>query len=428
MTIPSASSRPRVVITGLGVISPLGLTLADFWGGLTAGRSGLTRITQFDASALPCQIAGEVKGFEPKRYMDVKDARRMARCSQMAVATAREAVADAGFAAGFPDPERVGVLLGTAVGGLDKTDEGATVLRTQGFGRVSPFSVPESAPNMPAHHVSKAFQALGPLTTCVTACASGTQSVGEAAEMIRRGAADVMITGGVEAAITDLAIGGFAAMRAMPIHYNDAPERSSRPFDKDREGFVFSEGCAILILERLEHALARGARLYAEVLGHASSSDAYHVAAPDPSGAGAIRAMRWAIQAAGVEPTEIDYINAHGSSTPLNDAGETLAIKRVFGEHAYNLPISSTKSMIGHPMGASGALEAVACALTIHHSLIHPTINYETPDPECDLDYVPNAARPAPVRTTLSNSFGLGGQNACLVLRSYGPTNGHPAG
>lgn len=412
-------AQTRVVITGLGAISPLGLTYRQLWEGLLAGRSGITRITQFDASGLPCQIAGEVKGFEPRQYMDAKDARRMARCSQLAVAAAREAVADAGFTNGFPNHERVGVLLGTAIGGLDKTDEGTTVLRKQGYARVSPFSVPESAPNMPAHHVSKAFRALGPLTTCVTACASGTQSVGEAAELIRRGWADVVITGGVEAAISDMTIAGFVAMRAMPISYNDAPARSSRPFDKNREGFVFSEGCAILVLERLEHALARGAPIYAEVLGYASSSDAFHVAAPDPTHAGAIRAMRWALQYAGVKPEEIDYINAHGSSTPLNDAGETFAIKTVFGEHAYNIPISSTKSMIGHPMGASGAMEAIACALTLRDGRIHPTINYETPDPECDLDYVPNSPREARVNTTLSNSFGLGGQNACLVLRKF---------
>ncbi|MDW8326426.1 MAG: beta-ketoacyl-ACP synthase II [Anaerolineales bacterium] len=409
----------RVVITGLGAISPLGLTVHEFWDGLTHGRSGIGRITQFDASGLPCQIAGEIRGFDPRKFLDHKDVRRMARCSQIAVATAHEALTDAGLIEGFADPERVGVLLGSAIGGLDRLDEGARVLRTQGVSRVSPFSVPESVINMPAHHVSKAYRALGPLNTCVTACAAGTQAVGEAAEVIRRGVADVMITGGVEAAICDLTIAGFVAMRAMPTSYNDAPERSSRPFDKHREGFVFSEGCAILILERLEHALARGAKIYAEVMGYASSADAYHVAVPDPSGAGAIRAMKWALKYSGVRPEEISYINAHGSSTPLNDANETAAIKHVFGEQAYNIPISSTKSMIGHSMGASGALEAVACTLSLYHQLLHPTINYETPDPDCDLDYIPNVARPAVVNYTLSNSFGLGGQNACLILRRY---------
>ncbi len=426
MSAPAAPHRPRIVITGVGAISPLGLTAPDFWGGLTAGRSGITRITQFDASALPCQVAGEIKGFDPRQFLDAKDARRMARCSQVAVATAHEAMADAGLAAGFPDPERAGVLMGTAIGGLDKTDEGAQVLRKHGHARVSPFTVPESVPNMPAHHVSHVFRALGPLTTCVTACAAGTQALGEAAEVIRRGAADIMLAGGVEAAVIDLTLAGFSAMRALPVHFNDAPERSSRPFSLDREGFVFSEGCALMVLERLEHALARGARIYAEVLGYASSSDAYHVAVPDPTGAGAVRAMRWALRDAGIAPEAVDYINAHGSSTPVNDSGETTAIKLVFGEHAYNVPISSTKSMIGHPMGASGALEALACVYTLRDGLIHPTINYETPDPECDLDYVPNVARRAPVQTTLSNSFGLGGQNACLVLRRV-DHNGHAA-
>ncbi|MGQ0603089.1 MAG: beta-ketoacyl-ACP synthase II [Anaerolineales bacterium] len=411
--------RARVVITGLGAITPLGLTRHETWKAFLAGRSGIGRITQFDASGLPCQIAGEVKGFEPRKYLDVKDARRMARCSQLAVAAAQEALVDSGFNGGFPDPERVGTLLGTAIGGLDKTDEGTTTLRKQGHARVSPFSVPESVPNMPAHHVSKALRALGPLNTVVTACASGTQAVGEATELIRRGMADIVISGGVEASITDMTIGGFSAMRAMPTSFNDRPEKASRPFDKDREGFIFSEGCAILLVEELNHALARGAHIYAEVLGYASSSDAYHVAAPDPTHAGAIRAMQWALRYAGVTPDEIDYINAHGSSTPINDPAETAAIKHVFGERAYNIPVSSTKSMIGHPMGAAGAIEGMVCALSLHHGVLHPTINYETPDPECDLDYVPNTARPANLRTTLSNSFGLGGQNACLVLRKF---------
>jgi 3-oxoacyl-(acyl-carrier-protein) synthase len=273
---------------------------------------------------------------------------------------------------------------------------------------------------MAAHHIAHRFHVLGPSCTISTTCATGTQAVGEAAELIRRGAVDTVIAGGVEGVIRDFALGGFAAMRGLPLNFNDRPEKASRPFDKDREGFVFSEGCGVLVLEHLEHALARGARIYAEVLGHAASSDGYHMAAPDPQAAGAIRAMKWALTDAGVQPEEIDYINAHGTSTPANDATETLAIKRLFGEAAYGIPISSTKSMIGHPMGAAGALEAIVCALTIHHKIIHPTINYETPDPECDLDYVPNVKREAVVRRTLSNSFGLGGQNACVVLGQYG--------
>jgi len=413
------NSRTRVVITGLGAITPLGLNLKEFWDGLVAGRSGITRISQFDASNLPCQIAGEVKGFDPTQFIDFKEARRMSRCSQLAIATAKEGLADAGFDGDFPDPERVGVVYGTAIGGLEKVDEGMTALRKQGYSKVNPFAVPASVPNMAAHHISEVYHTLGTLTTIVTACASGTQAVGEAAELIRRGTAEIVITGGVEATIRDFAIGGFCAMRALPINYNDAPEKASRPFNKDREGFIYSEGCAVLILEKLEHALKRGARIYAEVLGQASSSDAYHMAAPDPTAAGAIRAMRWALRDADISTEEVDYINAHGTSTPANDAGETMAIKKLFGEHAYSMAVSSTKSMIGHPMGAAGALEAIACTLTIHHGVIHPTINYEDPDPECDLDYVPNVARQAPVRTTLSNSFGLGGQNACLVLRKF---------
>jgi 3-oxoacyl-[acyl-carrier-protein] synthase II len=413
------TQRPRVVITGLGAISPVGLTVKDFWDSLLAGRSGVTHITQFDASSLPCQIAGEVKGFEPRKYMDVREARRLSRCSQFVLAAAKEAMADAGLSNPLPDPERAGVLLGTAVGGLEKTDEGIIALRQGGWDKVNPFIPPGSLCNMPGHHVSKTYQTLGPLCTVVTACAAGTQAVGEAAELIRRGAADLVITGGVEATIQDFMIGSFCAMRALPTNYNDRPEKASRPFCKDREGFVYSEGCGILILERLEHAQQRGARIYAEVPGHSASSDAYDVAKPHPDAAGAVRAMRWALQDAAIEPEAVDYINAHGTSTPINDVGETLAIKTVFGEHARAIPISSTKSMIGHPMGAAGALEAIACTMTLGNGVIHPTINYENPDPECDLDYVPNTARRADVQVALSNSFGLGGQNACLILKRF---------
>ena len=412
-------SRPRVVLTGMGAISPLGLNVREFWDGLLAGRSGITRISQFDASDLPCQVAGEVKGFDPAQFIDYKETRRISRCSQLAIATAHEAVADAGFNGGFPDPERVAVVLGTAIGGMEKSVEGIIVLRKHGYTKVNPFVVPASLPNMPASHLSQTYHTLGPLNTVVTACASGTQAIGDAAELIRRGAADVVLTGGVEATIRDFTIGGFSAMRALPTSFNDAPEKASRPFDKHREGFVYSEGCAVLIVERLEHALQRGAKIYAEILGQASSSDAYHMAVPDPTAAGAVRAMRWALQDAGISPDEVDYINAHGTSTPANDPSETLAIKKLFGERAYSIPVNSTKSMIGHPMGAAGALEAIVCALTLQHGLVHPTINYETPDPDCDLDYVPNRAREVSVRTTLSNSFGLGGQNACLVLRKF---------
>jgi 3-oxoacyl-[acyl-carrier-protein] synthase II len=413
------ASRPRAVITGLGAITPLGLSVKEFWEGLVAGRSGVTRITQFDASALPCQIAGEVKGFEAKNYMDFKEARRMSRCSQFVLAAAKEAMADAGLSSGFANPERAGVVMATAVGGLEKIDEGVSILRQRGWDKANPFIPPNALCNMPGHHVSKAYQALGPLSTIVTACAAGTQAVGEAAELIRRGRVDVVITGGVEATIQDFMIGSFCAMRALPTNFNDRPEQASRPFSKDREGFVYSEGCGIMVLERLEHAQQRGARIYAEVVGHSASSDAYDVAKPDPTGAGAIRAMRWALQDADLSPDDIGYINAHGTSTPVGDLAETAGIKAVFGLRAPSLPVSSTKSMIGHPMGAAGALEAIVCIQTVHTGIIHPTINYDKPDPECDLDYVPNTARQTPVRVALSNSFGLGGQNACLILKRF---------
>jgi 3-oxoacyl-[acyl-carrier-protein] synthase II len=411
--------RTRVVITGLGAITPLGHTVDELWDGLTAGRSGITRITQFDASLLPCQIAGEVKNFEPGKYINIKEARRMSRCSQFVLATAKEAIQDAGLEGGLPDPERTGVLLGTAVGGLEKLDEGIRALRTQGYAKVSPFIPSAIIANMSAHHLSQTYRALGPLSTMVTACAAGTQAIGEAAEVIRRGSADMMLTGGVEATVTDFMIGGFCAMRALPVNFNDRPDKASRPFNKDREGFIFSEGCAILVLESLDLAQRRGAKIYAEILGVSSSSDAYHVAAPDPEAAGAVRAIQWALRDAGISSDEVEYINAHGTSTPANDATESLAIKKVFGERAPRIPVSSTKSMIGHPMGAAGAVEAIACVKTLTTGMIHPTINYENPDPELDLDYVPNVKRAADVRITLSNSFGLGGQNACLVLHRW---------
>jgi 3-oxoacyl-[acyl-carrier-protein] synthase II len=413
------TSRPRVVITGMGAITPLGLTVSELWDGLLAGRSGIRRITQFDPAALPCQIAGEVKGFEPSRYMNIKEARRMARCSQMAVATAQEAVREAGLEGGMPSPERAAVVLGTAIGGWDKLTEALKAMWSAGYSKVNPFLPPASIPNIPGHHLSQKHRTLGPLNTVPTACAAGTQAVGEAAELIRRGAADIVLTGGVEAVVTDFMIGGFCAMRALPVNFNGAPERASRPFTRNREGFVFSEGCGILVLESLAGARRRGARILAEVLGQSSSSDAYHVAVPDPTGSGAVRAIRWALEDAGVAPERVDYINAHGTSTPANDLMETNAIKQVFGGRAQKVPVSSTKSMIGHPMGAAGAVEAIVCVQALRSGRIPPTINYDTPDPECDLDYVPNVSRAADVRITLSNSFGLGGQNACLVLGKW---------
>lgn len=411
--------RPRIVITGMGAMSPLGHSARESWESAVSGRSGVGVITHFDASDFPCRIAGEVKEFEPGDYMDFKEARRMSRASQLAVAAAGMALEDACLGTTVPDPEATGVVIGTGMGGLERADENLQVLRTRGFSRVSPFSLTSSLPNMPSHHVSLMAQTLGPISTVVSACATGTQAIGEAMEFIRRGVAHTVLAGGVEGLVHEAALAGFSAMRALSTAFNDCPERASRPFDRDRDGFILSEGAGVVVLERLDHALARGARIYAEVLGHASSSDAYHVAAPDPKGEGAVRAMGWAIQDAGVELEDMDYINAHGSSTPINDRVETLAIKKLFGEGAYELAVSSTKSVMGHAMGGAGSLEAIFCAYALQEGLLPPTINYETPDPECDLDYVPNVARRADVRVAMSNSFGLGGQNACLVLRRF---------
>ena len=410
----------RVVITGMGAISPLGHTLPELWDGLLNGRSGIGPITQFDASPLPTRFAGEIKNFDPTKWVNFKEARRMGRASQLAIATAHEALTDAGYPLPVPEElhEETGVLIGTAIGNFEKADEGLQAFRAHGLRVVGPFAMTSTLANMPAHHVSVAAQAKGPINAVVAACATGTQAVGEAAETIRRGAATMMIAGGVEGLIRDVSIASFSAMRALSTR-NESPETASRPFDRTRDGFVLSEGCGILILEQLEHARWRGARIYAEVLGYATSSDAYHVAAPDPTGAGAIRAMKWALRDARIDPGEVDTINAHGTSTPINDAVETLAIKTLFGEQAYNIPISATKSMIGHAMGSAGALEAIATAMTLATQRIHPTINYHEPDPACDLDYVPNQARDARVRVAISNSFGLGGHNACLVLGQY---------
>jgi 3-oxoacyl-[acyl-carrier-protein] synthase II len=410
--------RPRVVITGLGAITPLGNSVRETWEGLVAGRSGIGPITRFDASEFPTRIAGEIKGFDATKYIPFKEVRRMSRASHVAVASATQAIEDAGFSGGWPDEERVSVLYGTGVGGLDEIENHLRIMWNKGWQRVSPFSITAAITNMPAHHISRFFQIKGRISTITTACATGTQSIGEAAELIRRGVADIVVTGGVEAVITPTPIAGFSVMRALSTR-NDEPERASRPFDRDRDGFVFSEGSATLVLEELEHARARGANIYAEVLGHASSSDAYHVAQPDPEGAGAVRAMKWAIEDAGLQPKDIQYINSHGPGTIINDPTETLAIKTLFGERAYGIAINSTKSMIGHPMGGAGAIEALACALTLREGVIHPTINLEHPDPACDLDYVPGEARRMQVETALSNSFGLGGQNACLVLGRY---------
>ncbi|NIM92641.1 MAG: beta-ketoacyl-ACP synthase II [Anaerolineales bacterium] len=412
----SQNHNERAVITGLGVATALGLGLDRFWDSLLAGESGIRTITRFDASELPCQIAGEVSEYEPADHFKLKDARKMARASQLAIVSARSAVADSGLTLPFSNPGRVGVCIGTGVGGLDKAEDGIEEIRAKGISRLSPFALPISIPNMPAFHITGEFGASGPNLTITTACATGTQAVGEGAQLIRDGRADIVIAGGTESILRFFAVGAFTQMRAMPTNFNDDPAKASRPFDAKREGFVFSEGAACLVLERLDLAIERNAHIYAEVTGHASSSDGFHMAAPDPEAKAPIQSMIWALEDAGLKPEDIDYINAHGTSTPLNDAVETYAIKQVFGEGAYNIPISSTKSMIGHALGAAGGIEAVVSALTIDRQLIHPTINYEFPDPDCDLDYVPNQTRDAKVEHVLSNSFGLGSQNACLIL------------
>ena len=412
------NGRPRVVITGLGAMTALG-SAKSLWDGLKAGKSGIRRIETIPIDHVPVQIGGEVRDFDPTDYIDRKEARRMGRASHLAVAAASMAIEDAGLNSGKieAEGERVGVVIGSSLGAHEMAEQSTYKYKTSGFIKPNPLSLINSLPNMPAHYVSKFFRALGPLNAPSTACAAGTQSVGEASELIRNGRSDMVITGGVEAVLQDYAIAGFDAMQALASEYNDNPAAASRPFDANRSGFVFSEGCGIVIIESLAHALKRGARIYAEVLGHASSSDAYHIAALDPEGGGAIRSMRWALNDAHVNTEDIQYINAHGTSTKANDAMETLAIKQVFGEQAYNLAISSTKSMMGHALAGSGAIEIIACAMSLFEQILHPTINYETPDPECDLDYVPNVARDAKgLRYVLSNSFGLGGQNATIIL------------
>ena len=410
--------RKRVVITGMGAVTPLGQTVEEYWDNLLNGRSGIGPMTLCDPSQYPCRIAGEVTGFDPVQYINAKEARRMARFSQLAVAAAGLAVEDAGLDLSREDPDRLGVVMGNGSGGLPTTEENARILVEKGGMRISPFFIPMILPNMAAANVSRVFGLRGYTSTIITACAAGNQAIGEAVEAVRRGAADVILGGGCEAGISALGLGGFNVIKAL-TRENDEPEKASRPFDAKRDGFVPAEGAAVLVLETMERAVGRGANVLAEVVGYGVSSDAFHAVQPDEDGAGAARAIRWALQDAGLGPDEISYINAHGTSTPKNDLVETLAIKLVFGDRAYRVPISSTKSMTGHTLGGAGALEAVASVKSILHDEIHPTINYKHPDPECDLDYVPNISRRHQVDTVLSNSFGFGGQNACLVFRRF---------
>ncbi|PZC46532.1 MAG: 3-oxoacyl-[acyl-carrier-protein] synthase II [Chloroflexi bacterium] len=411
-------SRTRVFVTGMGAMTPLGTGVEDFWSALVAGQSGIGPITLFDASEFPCRIGGEVDDFEPTDHMDRKAARRMARFSQLAVAATREAVENSGLDLEAEDRSRIGIILGNGNGGFPNLQEMVGVLNEKGGMRIEPFFIPRILPNMAAANVAMQFGLVGFNNTVVTACAAGTQAIGDASEVIRRGAADVMICGGTEAGFCALGMAGFAVMRALSTSRNDDPQAASRPFDAGRDGFVAAEGAAIVVLESEAHARARGADLRAEVGGFGCSGDAYHLVAPDQTGAGPVRAMEWALQEAGVAPEELDYINAHGTSTPINDGAETRAIKMALGDAATRVAISSTKSMTGHSFGAAGAMEAIATVRTLETGTIHPTINQETADPDCDLDYVPNVARESTVRVALSNSFGFGGQNACLVFRA----------
>jgi len=409
--------KHRVVVTGMGIVTSLGSDLETFWNNLVAGKSGVSRIESFDVSEYPTQIAAEIKDFNPEDYIDRKEARRMDRFVQFAVAAGKMAVQDAGLELGVNvDPERVGVIVGSGIGGLGTWEEQHSILLEKGPKRVSPFFIPMMIANMASGQISMSIGAKGPNTTAVTACATGTHSIGDSFKLIQRGDADAMICGGAEATIRPTGLAGFCSMRAMSTR-NDEPEKASRPFDAERDGFVMGEGSGVLVLESLEHAVKRGARIYAEVIGYGMSGDAYHITDPDPDGAA--RCMQRALKDAGIEPEAIDYINAHGTSTPVGDRSETLAIKKAFGDHAYKLAVSSTKSMTGHLLGAAGGIESVILALTLKNGVIAPTINLENRDPECDLDYVPNAARKSDVKMALSNSFGFGGHNATIVMRKY---------
>lgn len=408
----------RAVITGMGVISPVGNSTEEFWKHLISGESGIDFLTRFDVSDLPTKVAGEVKNFDPNEWLDRKESRRMDRFAQLAIAAAKMAVKDSGLDLETIDKERAGAVVGCGIGGVTTFEEQKEILMTKGPGRVSPFFVPMLISNMAAGHLSIAFGLQGPSSTVVTACASATNAIGEAMRLIERGEADVVLAGGTEAPLTPLAFAGFCSMKAMSTE-KENPKEACRPFDARRSGFVMGEGAGIIVLESLEHAESRKARIYAELAGYGSSSDAHHITTPVPGGAGAARAMRKALESAEVQPNEVDYINAHGTGTGANDATETAAIKSVFGEFAYKVPISSTKSMTGHLMGAAGAIEAIVCALTIQNGVIPPTMNYGEPDPDCDLDYVPNQAREKKVEVALSNTFGFGGHNATIVLKKY---------
>jgi 3-oxoacyl-[acyl-carrier-protein] synthase II len=410
----------RVVVTGMGMVSPLGTGVEKTWQSLIQGKSGVARITKFDPTGFDTQIAAEVKDFVPENFMEKKDLRRMDIFIQYAMASAAMALEDSQLKITPANADRVGVVVGAGLGGLTTIENFHKVLLEKGPSRISPFFIPMLIVNEAPGQISIRFGAKGPNTSVVTACATGNHNIGDAWRIIQRGDADAVIAGGVEATITPLAVSGFNSMKALSTR-NEEPEKASRPFDKDRDGFVIGEGSGIIILEELQQALDRGARIYAEIIGYGLTGDAYHITAPAPDGEGAARCMTMALKSAGIEPREVDYINAHGTSTDYNDLYETIAIKTVFKEHARKLAISSTKSMIGHLLGGAGGVEAIFTILTIYRGIIPPTINYQTPDPGCDLDYVPNVARKANVRVALSNSFGFGGTNAVLIFKKFEP-------
>ena len=408
----------RVVVTGIGLVSPVGIGTGANWDALLAGRSGIGRITRFDVSQFATQIAGEVKGFDPQQFVEKKDVKKMDIFIQYAIAASQFAMDDSGLAVTPDNADRIGVFIASGIGGFSTIEREHRALLEGGPRKISPFFIPSAIINLASGQVSSRFGAKGPnLATC-TACSASAHAIGDSFEIIKRGDADAMIAGGSEAAITPMGVGGFGAMRALSTR-NDEPHRASRPFDRDRDGFIIGEGSGVVILEELEMARARGARIYAELVGYGMSADAFHITAPSEDGEGAVRVMRQCLKSAGVGPDAVDYINAHGTSTPFNDRLETLAIKKCFGDHATSLAISSTKSMTGHLLGAAGGLEAGVTALAVHTQQVPPTINLDNPDPECDLDYVPHTARKMPITYALSNSFGFGGTNAALLLKRY---------
>ena len=408
----------RVVVTGMGMVSPLGIGVKENWEAVCQGKSGIGPVTRFDITDFPSKIAGEVKGFNPEDFMDKKETKKMDAFIHYALASGTMAIQDARLTIDESNADRVGVLVGAGLGGLSTIEKYHSILLEQGPKKISPFFIPMLIVNLAPGQISIYFGARGPNSSVVTACATGNHSIGEACRIIQRGDADVMIAGGAESTITPLAIGGFCSMRALSTR-NEEPQRASRPFDKDRDGFVIAEGAGLLILEELDHALKRGATIYAELIGFGCNADAYHISAPSPNGIGAAKCMEIALKDARITYDQVDYINAHGTSTPLNDLSETMAMKTVFKDRAKKMAVSSTKSMTGHLLGAAGGVEAIFSVLAISRGVIPPTINYETPDPECDLDYVPNTPREAKVRVVMSNSFGFGGTNATLIFREF---------